>query len=283
MTLQLIVYVSRSFPNISAFFSKAGSRCMVMNRVGGRLPLQLRPITVSYGVYPYAAGSVLFEIGNTRVLCAVSLQQGVPPFLRGKKTGWLTAEYSLLPASTPTRTVREATTNKRSGRTVEISRLIGRSLRAVVNLDPLGEQTVTIDCDVLQADGGTRAASICGAFLALGAAERQWLSKGIISRSIIRDELAAISVGVGEKGALLDLDYSEDCAVSADFNFVLTRAGNIVEIQGAAEKEPVSFTDYDALRDAAISGVRDIFAMYDQVRTPERQGIQSVLMRHLNV
>lgn len=256
---------------------------MVLNRAGGRLPLQLRPISVSYGVYPYAAGSVLFEIGNTRVLCAVSLQQGVPPFLRGKKTGWLTAEYSLLPASTPTRTVREATTNKRSGRTVEISRLIGRSLRAVVNLDPLGEQTITIDCDVLQADGGTRAASICGAFLAVSAAERQWLAKGIISRPIIRDELAAISVGVGEKGALLDLDYSEDCAARADFNFVLTRTGNIVEIQGAAEKEPVSFTDYDALRDAAISGVRDIFAVYDQVRTPESQAIRSVLTRHLSV
>jgi ribonuclease PH len=180
-------------------------------------------------------------MGKTKVLCAVSLQQGVPHFLRGKKTGWLTAEYSLLPASTPIRTVREITANKRNGRTIEISRVIGRALRSVVNLDPLGEQTIFIDCDVLQADGGTRTACITGAYLALKAAVAQWLHRGIISETILIDELAAISVGLAQDTVLLDLDFIEDSATEADFNFVLTRSGKIIELQGSAEKFPIKW------------------------------------------
>lgn len=225
---------------------------------------QLRSLQVKYDIFSYAAGSTLFELGNTKVLCAVTLQPGVPHFLRGKKTGWLTAEYSLLPASTPIRTVREVTANKKSGRTIEISRLIGRALRSVVKLDLLQEQTIFIDCDVIQADGGTRTACITGAYLALKSAVTCWLEKGIISSTILNDELAAVSVGISENTALLDLDFVEDNATEGDFNYVLTRSGKIVELQGSAEECPLTWDQYDSMRFLALKGVQDLFVFYDQ-------------------
>jgi ribonuclease PH len=227
---------------------------------------QLRELKVTYDVFAYAAGSTLFELGNTKVLCAVTLQNGIPHFLRGKKTGWLTAEYSLLPVSTPIRTVREITANKRSGRTIEISRLIGRALRAVTNLSLLGEHTIFIDCDVLQADGGTRTASITGAYLALKAAQDRWREQGLLTQDILCDELAAISVGFGRSGALLDMDFAEDTAIEVDFNFVLTRSSKIVEIQGCAEKTPLAWEDYEELRLLALKGAGDIFHFFDDNR-----------------
>ncbi len=232
-------------------------------RSGQRACNQIRPLKVKYDVYDYAGGSTLFEMGNTKVLCSVTLQPGVPHFLRGKKTGWLTAEYSLLPASTPVRTVREVTTNKRNGRTIEISRLIGRSLRSVINLNMLPEQTLFIDCDVLQADGGTRTACIVGAYLALKAAVNRWVKEGILSKSPLIDELAAMSVGVNKDAVLLDLDFVEDNATEADFNFILTRSGKIVEIQGSAERYPLTWDDYDRMKGLALKGVNDIFDFYD--------------------
>lgn len=241
-------------------------------RAGNRLYDQLRSLKVTYGVYPYAAGSTLFELGNTKVLCAVTLQSGVPHFLRGKKTGWLTAEYSLLPTATPMRTVREITANRRSGRVIEISRLIGRSLRAITDLSVLGEQTIFIDCDVLQADGGTRTASITGAYLALRAAQARWAAQGILdSPSLLRDELAAVSVGSGAKGPLLDMDFAEDSVIDADYNFVLTRSGKVVEIQGSAERAAISWNDYDAMRALALQGAHELFFFYDTYAVPQEQ------------
>ncbi len=235
-------------------------------RSGQRAHDQLRPLRVTYDIFKYASGSTLFEMGNTKVLCSVTLQQGVPHFLRGKRTGWLTAEYSLLPASTPIRTVREVTANKRSGRTIEISRLIGRSLRSVANLDVLGEQTVFLDCDVLQADGGTRIACITGAYLALRAAQVNWLAEGLISKELLIDELAAVSVGITHDLPLLDLDFMEDSATEADFNFVLTRTGKVIEIQGSAERFPLTWDQYDGMRALALKGVGELFAFYDRSR-----------------
>ncbi|MBA3751547.1 ribonuclease PH [Candidatus Dependentiae bacterium] len=233
-------------------------------RAGQRSYDQLRPLRVIYDVFKYSSGSTLFEMGNTKVLCSVTLQQGVPHFLRGKKTGWLTAEYSLLPASTPIRTVREVTANKRSGRTIEISRLIGRSLRSVVNLAALGEQTVFMDCDILQADGGTRIACITAAYLALRAAQTVWLEEGILLEPMITDELAAVSVGLCRETPLLDLDFIEDSGTEADFNFVLTRSGRVVEIQGSAERFPLTWDQYDHMKALAIKGVGELFSFYDK-------------------
>ena len=232
-------------------------------RADNRLLDELRPLKVTYDVFSYASGSTLLEMGNTKVLCSVTLQNGVPHFLRGRKTGWLTAEYSLLPASTPIRTVREVTANKRSGRTIEISRLIGRALRAVSNLDVLGEQTIFVDCDVLQADGGTRTACITGAYLALKAAQKSWKARGIINKSLLIDELAAVSVGLSRHGALLDMDFAEDSTIDADFNFVLTRSENIIEIQGSAEKAPVSWDNYENMRLLAVKGAQELFTFFD--------------------
>ena len=233
-------------------------------RSGQRSYDQLRPLRVTYDVYQYAASSTLFELGNTRILCSVTLQQGVPHFLRGKKAGWLTAEYSLLPAATPIRTVREVTANKRSGRTIEISRLIGRSLRAVSRLDVLGEQTIFMDCDVLQADGGTRTACIIAAYLALRAAQSKWLQEGMISRELLTDELAAVSVGVSNERPILDLDFNEDSGTEADFNFVLARSQRVIEIQGSAERFPLSWEQYENMKVLAQKGATDLFEFYDQ-------------------
>jgi ribonuclease PH len=232
-------------------------------RCDGRLADTLRQPAVVPNIFPFAAGSVLFSLGNTRVLCAVTLNAGVPSFLRGKKTGWLTAEYAMLPAATTVRTPREVISHKRSGRSIEISRLIGRSLRAILNLTGMGEYTITVDCDVLQADGGTRTAAICGSFLALRAAEKRWLTDGIISSPIIIDEIAALSVGWNGSSALVDMNFSEDTATIADFNIVLARSGGIVEIQGSAEKKPVCWAEYQKIMNSAQSAITTIFAFYD--------------------
>jgi ribonuclease PH len=225
---------------------------------------KLRPLKVTYDVYAYAAGSVLFEIGNTKVLCAITLQHGVPHFLRGKKSGWLTAEYSLLPASTPVRTVREVSTNKRSGRTIEISRLIGRALRSIIQLDQLGERTIFIDCDVLQADGGTRMACITGAYLALRAAQARWLAEGKIYSALLMDELTAVSVGLCGDVILLDMDFAEDSVTDADFNYVLTRSGRVVEIQGTAERVPLRWEQCDTMRRIALDGAEELYTFFDE-------------------
>ncbi len=250
-------------------------------RSGQRSFDQLRPLKVTYDIFKYASGSTLFEMGNTKVLCSVTLQQGVPHFLRGKKTGWLTAEYSLLPASTPIRTVREVTANKRSGRTIEISRLIGRSLRSVANLDALGEQTIFMDCDVLQADGGTRIACITGAFLALKAAQTGWLQEGILTEELLIDDLAAVSVGITHELPLLDLDFMEDSMTEADFNFVLTRSGRVIEIQGSAERFPLSWEQYDGMRSLAMKGVSELFSFYDRspYQTSPANKVSSAVMQ----
>jgi len=229
-----------------------------MIRAGGRSPNQLREVKITYDVYEYAAGSVLFEIGKTRVLCAVNLQQGVPAFLKGQKTGWLTAEYSMLPASTTIRTVRDDASGRRNGRAVEISRLIGRSLRSVVDLSFLGERTIVVDCDVLQADGGTRAASITGACLALARAVEHWIELKIIKETLLTDRLTAISVGITQGTALLDVDFAEDSTLDADFNFVFNAAGDIIEMQGSAERAAVSWPQFEAMRLLASQGAQQL-------------------------
>jgi ribonuclease PH len=218
----------------------------------------LRELKISYDVFSYASSSVLFELGNTKVLCAVTLTPGVPPFLRGKRTGWLTAEYAMLPTATLTRTSREDLL-KRNGRSIEISRLISRALRSVVDLSLLGERTIMIDCDVLQADGGTRSAAITGAFLALKKAVDHWVEQQELPRTIILDEIAAISVGFINGQALLDLDFGEDSSADADYNFVLTKSGTIIEIQGTAERQAVSWSAFDQVKQLAIKGINNLF------------------------
>lgn len=228
-------------------------------RAAGRFFNQIRPVKIQYDVFGYAAGSVLLEIGNTKVLCAVTMQAGVPPFLRNSKTGWLTAEYALLPTATVERTQRESTTQKRNGRSIEISRLIGRSLRAVSQLDHFGERTITIDCDVLQADGGTRSACITGAYCALHQAQEWWLKQSIIEKPIILEPIAAISVGVMQNQLLLDLDCQEDNMIDADFNFVLTESGKIIEMQGSVEKgEALSWNQIEHMKTMASDGIKQL-------------------------
>lgn len=233
-------------------------------RRDGRASNQMRPLKVTYGVYGNAHGSCLFEVGNTRVLCAVMIQDGVPPFLRGTGTGWLTAEYAMLPASTAMRTPREIALMKRNNRSVEISRLIGRALRAVVDLHALGEKTIYIDCDVLQADGGTRTASISGAYCALRQAAQRWVSEGVLKKSVLRDSVVAVSVGALNGQVLLDVDFSEDSQVDADFNFVMTGSGSLIELQGATEKNPISWDTVQAMHVVALKGISDILLVLDQ-------------------
>jgi len=233
-------------------------------RNDGRTPDQLRPVSFSRGIYEYAAGSFLFEMGKTKVLCAVSMQPGVPQFLRGKGAGWLTAEYALLPNSTMMRTQRDNTLNRKDGRAVEIARFIGRCFRSVVDLSEIGERTITIDCDVLQADAGTRTAAITGSFLALSMAQEKWLQSRLISKPIIREHIAAVSVGVVHDNVLLDLNYEEDSAATADFNFVITQTNKIVEMQGGAESAPLSWNTFEQVRLMACHGTQKLFALYDE-------------------
>lgn len=249
-------------------------------RANGRLYNQVRPIRVTYDAFGYASGTVLFEIGNTKVLCAISLNSGVPAFLKGSKTGWLTAEYAMLPTSTVQRTQREAITQKRSGRGTEISRLIGRALRAVTNLDVLGEKTITIDCDVLQADGGTRTAAISGAYLALREAEQRWIADKIISQPCVIGDVAAISVGMLDGIPMVDLDCAEDNNADVDFNFMLTSAGDIIEIQGSVEHcSAISWTNFEEMRVLAVNGVKSLFASLPpapDVHMQGKSGLQSI-------
>jgi ribonuclease PH len=231
-----------------------------MPRPSGRRADELRALSITPGWLRHAEGSALIELGATRVLCAASVEEGVPTFLKGRGQGWLTAEYGMLPRSTNTRTRREAAEGRQSGRTQEIQRLIGRSLRAVTDLTALGERTVRIDCDVLEADGGTRCASITGAWVALAQA-CDWLrSRGLCTGEPLRDRVAAVSVGIVEGAALLDLDYGEDSACDTDMNVVMTGAGGFVELQGTAEREPFSRPQFDALLGLAQQGIASLLA-----------------------
>jgi ribonuclease PH len=224
-------------------------------RLSGRSPDQLRPVHIARGYTRHAEGSVLVEFGDTRVICTASIDEKVPAFLKGKGRGWLTAEYGMLPRSTGTRMQREAATGKQSGRTQEIQRLIGRSLRAVTTLALLGERTIQIDCDVIQADGGTRTAAITGAFVALHDAARFLLDRQLIAQWPVVDHVAAVSVGVFEGIAVLDLDYQEDSACETDMNVVMTGGGGLVEVQGTAEGKPFSRSQLDAMVDLAATGI----------------------------
>ena len=229
-------------------------------RPSQRQPAQLREVRITRQFTCHAEGSVLIEMGSTKVLCTASVEESVPSFLRGQGRGWVTAEYGMLPRSTHTRTAREAAKGKQSGRTLEIQRLIGRSLRAVTDLTALGERQITLDCDVLQADGGTRCASITGAWLALHDACAELVAQGKLAASPLRDHVAAVSVGIFDGQQVLDLDYPEDSACDTDMNVVMTGAGGIVEIQGTAEGEPFTREQMDRLVDLADAGIRQLVA-----------------------
>ncbi len=229
-------------------------------RPSGRSAVELRKLGITRRYTRHAEGSVLIECGDTKVICTASIDEKVPPFLKGKGQGWLTAEYGMLPRLTNTRTKREAARGKQSGRTQEIQRLIGRSLRAVTRLDLLGERTIQIDCDVIQADGGTRTASITGAFVALHDAATYLKARQMIGEWPIQDHVAAVSVGVYEGVPVLDLDYPEDSACDTDMNVVMTGAGGLVEVQGTAEGAPFSRKEMDAMLDLAEKGIRQLIA-----------------------
>lgn len=230
-------------------------------RYNGREYNQVRSVKITYDVFTAAAPSLLFELGKTKVLCTASIQPGVPSFLRGKGSGWLTAEYALLPHATHVRTIRESSNQKSNGRSVEISRLIGRVLRTVTNLDVFGEKTIYIDCDVLQADGGTRTACITAASLLLSYAQERWLKGRIITGQLVKERVAAVSVGVMKEQLLLDPDYSEDSQIDADFNVIITSSDCLIEMQGGAEKAALSWQQFNALCLLAAKGVKDFFAM----------------------
>lgn len=227
-------------------------------RRDGRHPAELRPVTFQRGFTRYAEGSVLVCFGETRVLCNATVEEGVPPFLRGEGRGWVTAEYSMLPRATHSRSPRESIRGKVGGRTHEIQRLIGRSLRAVIDTQALGERTILIDCDVLQADGGTRTAAITGAFLALADAVAGLRRKGLVAGNPLKESVAAVSVGIVEGTPVLDLNYDEDFRAAVDMNFVVTESGRFVEVQGTAEEEPFTTAELDALRDLALAGCREL-------------------------
>ena len=229
-------------------------------RPSQRRPEQLRDVRITRQFTCHAEGSVLIEMGNTKVLCTASVEESVPSFLRGKGQGWVTAEYGMLPRSTHTRTAREAAKGKQSGRTLEIQRLIGRSLRAVTDLAALGERQITLDCDVLQADGGTRCASITGAWLALHDACAYLVAQDKLAQSPLLDHVAAISVGIYQGELVLDLDYPEDSDCDTDMNVVMTGRGGIVEIQGTAEGEPFTRAQMSGLVDLAESGIAQLIA-----------------------
>jgi len=224
----------------------------------GRQWNEIRPVTITRGYLDHAPGSTLIEMGKTRVLCTATLEERVPPFLKDSGRGWLTAEYAMLPMSTPDRNVRESARGRIGGRTHEIQRLIGRSLRAITDLEVFGERTVYIDCDVIQADGGTRTASITGSFIALVDAFRALKEGGVVDTFPIRDYVAAVSVGQVGSDILLDLDYSEDSTAEVDMNFVMTGSGDMIEIQGTAEGAPFSRQLMDEMLDLATKGIEDL-------------------------
>ena len=224
----------------------------------------MRPVKIETGYLKTAEGSALITVGNTRVLCAASIEDSVPPFLRGTGKGWVTAEYAMLPRATLKRTPREVSKGKPSGRTHEIQRLIGRSLRAVVDLDVLGERSVLVDCDVIQADGGTRTASITGAYVALAIALRQMVQFGALKKAPLVDAVAATSVGIVAGEPMLDLDYEEDSRADVDMNLVMTGAGKFVEVQATAEHEPFDDIQLGRLIELARGGIRDLIEMQKQ-------------------
>ncbi|CAL4866027.1 Ribonuclease PH [Asticcacaulis sp. MM231] len=238
-------------------------------RPSNRQPDQMRVVTLETGVTRYAEGSCLVTFGHTKVLVTASLEQGVPGFLKGKGQGWVTAEYGMLPRSTHTRSRREAASGKQSGRTQEIQRLIGRSMRAIIDLKALGERQITLDCDVLQADGGTRTASITGAWVALSMACNKLVADKIIEKSPIIDQVAAISCGIFEGTPVLDLDYDEDSNAETDANFVITGNLDAVEIQATGEKRGFSRTEFNSLYDLGIKGAKELFDLQNAALAAE--------------
>ena len=233
-------------------------------RRDGRGAESLREIRITRQFLKHAEGAVLVEFGDTRVICTASVEESVPPFLRGKGGGWVTAEYAMLPRATHTRSSRESAKGKIGGRTHEIQRLIGRSLRAVTDLTLLGERSILIDCDVIQADGGTRTASITGAYVALVDAVNWLKDKGVLSRFPLKEAVAAVSVGIVSGVPVLDLDYLEDSSAEVDMNIVMTSSGRFVEVQGTAEGTPFTVAEMDAMRDLAQQGIRQLFAIQNE-------------------
>lgn len=233
-------------------------------RPSGRTPAQLRPITITRQFTCHAEGSVLVEFGRTKVLCTATVAEGVPRFLKGKGQGWVTAEYGMLPRSTHSRMNREAASGKQGGRTMEIQRLIARSLRAAIDLKKLGENTITVDCDVIQADGGTRTASISGACIALVDAITWMIEKGLLKENPLKHMVAAVSVGIFNGTPVCDLDYDEDSQAETDMNLVMTEDGKIIEIQGTAEGEPFSEDELAQLLSLGKQGIQDIISQQRQ-------------------
>ncbi len=229
-----------------------------MSRIDGRAHDELRPVRILPSYLTYAEGSALIELGLTRVLCSVSVEERVPPFLKGQGSGWITAEYSMLPRATQTRSPRDSAMGRVAGRSQEIQRLIGRSLRAVADLDALGERTLIVDCDVLQADGGTRTAAITGSYVALVQSLHRLVKAGVLPAPPLKSAVAATSVGVVSGEGLLDLCYEEDCRAGVDFNVVMTSRGEFVEIQGTAEAKPFSKKTMDVLLGLAEKGIRQL-------------------------
>ena len=236
---------------------------MIANRANGRAADAMRPVTLTRDVMKHALGSCLVEFGDTKVLCAATIEEGVPGWRKTSRAGWVTAEYAMLPASTNRRTKRE--TGSRKGRSMEIERLIGRSLRTVVNMKALGEHTVTVDCDVIQADGGTRTASVTGAWVALHDALMAWVEAGKISRLPLTGQVAAVSMGVVDGLELLDLDYSEDSNAEVDMNLVATDAGEIIELQGTGERTPFDRARLNKLLDLGEVGIKKLIALQNEV------------------
>jgi ribonuclease PH len=235
-----------------------------MARPDGRRADQLRPVVLTPGFFRFAEGSVLIEMGETRVACAASVEEKVPPWMTGRGSGWVTAEYAMLPRSTQTRTARESGRGGPGGRTMEIQRLIGRALRPTVNLKALGERTLTIDCDVLGADGGTRTAAVTGAYVALRLAAEKLVKSGVLAKSPLRTAVAAVSVGVVKGERLLDLCYAEDSQAEVDANVVMTAQGDFVEVQSTAEGRPFSLETLTALLGLARAGIADLLALQEE-------------------
>lgn len=233
-------------------------------RDDGRGLNQLREIKITPNYIIHPEGSVLIEFGNTKVICTATVQDGVPPFLRNSGKGWLTAEYSMLPRATETRNQRESAKGKLTGRTMEIQRLIGRALRTAIDLDSLGEKTIMLDCDVIQADGGTRTASITGAYVALAIACKRVLKDGKIKRNVLKENVAAISVGIVDRKAMLDLKYTEDSAAEVDMNVVMNKKMELIEVQGTGEESTFSRGELNAMLDFAEKGLKEIFELQDK-------------------
>jgi ribonuclease PH len=246
-------------------------------RIDGRKLNELRPITMTTQYTKYAEGSVLIEVGETKVICTASVEERVPPFMKGQGKGWITAEYSMLPRATQTRNQREAARGKIGGRTMEIQRLIGRALRSVVDLKALGERTITLDCDVIQADGGTRTTSISGAFVAMAIALNKLVEEKQLAQIPLTDFLASVSVGIVKEQACLDLNYEEDSRAKVDMNVVMTGIGQFVEVQGTGEEAPFSRNELNSLLELAENGIKEITRIQKDILGPIAERIGSGL------